>query len=298
MRGALARLRRLGMLEAGPLPDGFASLESSLSVLSAAFAWGDVAASLEAGARSAKLEGPESPWRPVVTWSLGWGHYCNGELDLAERWLTETAALAPPADQWIVGTGAIADLSLIAGLRGRHAEQLRLATEAVDQAREHGLLEAREVGEVHTAHGVALAAHGRRGGGAARARAGGLPAPALGPAARSRRRADRARGGHGRRRGPRARRGALRRDRGAAGRVPRRRASCPSARRRPRSPRGRTAGRAERARARGPGAPEPGRPSARSARSCSSPSTRSKPREVHLPQARGRARGRRRSNFT
>ena len=162
MRGALARLRRLGPLEEGPLPDGFASLDSSLCVLSAAFAWGDVAASLEAGARSAELEGPESPWRPVVTWSLGWGHYCNGDLDLAERWLAETAALAPAADQWIVGTGAIADLSLIAGLRGRHAEQLRLATEAVDQAREQGLLEAREVGEVHTAHGVALAAHGRR----------------------------------------------------------------------------------------------------------------------------------------
>jgi len=162
MRAALARLDRLGELEAGPLPDGFASLHSSLCVLSAAFAWGDVAASLEAGARSAELEGPESPWRPVVTWSLGWGHYCNGDLDLAERWLTETAALAPAADQWIVGTGAIADLSLIAGLRGRHAEQLRLATEAVDQAREHGLLEAREVGEVHTAHGVALAAQGRR----------------------------------------------------------------------------------------------------------------------------------------
>ena len=47
-------------------------------------------------------------------------------------------------------------------MRGRHAEQLRLATEAVEQARAHGLLEAREVGEVHTAHGVALAAQGRR----------------------------------------------------------------------------------------------------------------------------------------
>jgi LuxR family maltose regulon positive regulatory protein len=162
MRDSLARLRRLGELEAGPLPDGFASLESSLCVLSAAFAWGDVAASLEAGARSAELEGSESPWRPVVTWSLGWGHYCNGELDLAERWLRETAALAPAADQWIVGTGAIADLSLIAGMRGRRAEQLRLATQAVEQAREHGLLEAREVGEVHTAHGVALGAQGRR----------------------------------------------------------------------------------------------------------------------------------------
>ena len=162
MRRALARVRELGGLEAGPLTDGFASLESSVSVLGAAFAWGDVSASLAAGARSAELEGRDAPWRPVVSWALGWGHYCNGELDLAERWLTETATLAPLADQWIVGVGAIADLSLIAGMRGRRADQLRLATEAVDLARERGLLEACEVGEVHTAHGMALAAQGRR----------------------------------------------------------------------------------------------------------------------------------------
>ena len=48
------------------------------------------ARSLEHGARSAELEGPESPWRPVVTWALGWAHYCNGDLDEAERWLRET----------------------------------------------------------------------------------------------------------------------------------------------------------------------------------------------------------------
>jgi LuxR family maltose regulon positive regulatory protein len=162
MRSAVAGVRELGRLEDGPLPDGFASLESSVSVLRAAFAWGDVSAILECGTRSAQLEGPESPWRPVVTWSLGWGHYSNGELDLAERWMKETTMLAPRADQWIVGVGAMADLSLIAGLHGRRAEQMRLAIEAVDLARERGLLEAREVGEVHTAHGAALAAQGRR----------------------------------------------------------------------------------------------------------------------------------------
>jgi LuxR family maltose regulon positive regulatory protein len=162
MRRAVDGVRALGGLEAGPLADGFASLESSVAVLGAAFAWGDVAATLRHGARSAELEGPGSPWRPVVTWSLGWGHYCNGDLELAERWLRETARLAPAAEQWIVGLGAIADLSLIAGARGRRAEQLRLALEAVGLARERGLLDAREVGEVHTAHGVALAAHGRR----------------------------------------------------------------------------------------------------------------------------------------
>ena len=161
MRDAIARVRGLGRLEQGPLADGFASLESSVAVLSAAFAWGDVSAILRAGARSAELEGPESPWRPVVTWSLGWGHYCKGELELAERWFSETALRTPHTEQWIVGSGAIADLSLIAGVAGRRAEQLRLATEAIELAREHGLLDAREVGEVHTAYGVALAAHGR-----------------------------------------------------------------------------------------------------------------------------------------
>ena len=75
----------------------------------------------------------------------------------------ETAQLAPAADQWVVGTGAIADLSMLAGFRGDRAEQLRLALEAVDQAQRTGLLEACEVGEVHTAYGCALLAHGRPG---------------------------------------------------------------------------------------------------------------------------------------
>jgi LuxR family maltose regulon positive regulatory protein len=162
MRRAVARLRELGQLEEGPLPDGFSSLEASLSVLSAAFAWGDVGAVLFEGTRSAELEGPESPWRPVVTWSLGWAHYCRGDLALAEPWLIEAAELAPATEQWVVGAGAIADRSLIAGVRGQRAEQWRLALEALEMAREHGLLDAREVGEVHTAYGVALAAQGRR----------------------------------------------------------------------------------------------------------------------------------------
>jgi LuxR family transcriptional regulator, maltose regulon positive regulatory protein len=162
MRAAVARVRELGGLDAGPLPDGFATLEASLSLLSATFAWGDVSAVLEHGTRSAELEGPDSPWRPVVTWALGWAHYCNGDLDLAEQWLNETTTLAPPADQWIVAVAALADLSLIAGLRGSRPEQVRLAAEAVDLARERGLLDAVEVGEVHTARGVVLAAQGRR----------------------------------------------------------------------------------------------------------------------------------------
>jgi LuxR family maltose regulon positive regulatory protein len=161
MRAAVARVNELGALDDGPLPDGFASLEASLSLLRATFAWGDVSAILEHGARSAELEGPDSPWRPVLTWAVGWGHYCNGDLVQAEQWMEETVRLAPRADQWIVAVAAVADLSLIAGLRGRRPEQMRLATQAVDLARERGLLDAVEVGEVHTARGAALAAQGR-----------------------------------------------------------------------------------------------------------------------------------------
>ena len=69
MRAALARLDRLGELEAGPLPDGFASLESSLCVLSAAFAWGDVAAIARGGRAVGRAGGAGvavAPGRHVV----------------------------------------------------------------------------------------------------------------------------------------------------------------------------------------------------------------------------------------
>jgi hypothetical protein len=69
--------------------------------------------------------------------------------------------LAPRVDQWVVAIAACADLSLIAGLRGNRSAQMRLATQAVDLASEHGLLDATEVGEVHKALGLALAAQGR-----------------------------------------------------------------------------------------------------------------------------------------
>jgi LuxR family maltose regulon positive regulatory protein len=161
MRGAVARAHELGGLDDGPLPDGFVSLESSLSVLTATFGWGDAGAIMEHGMRSDELEGPDSPWRPVITWAIGWAHLCHDDLDEAERWLGETARLAPRTDQWIVGVAAIADLSLIASRRGDHEEGKRLALEAVELARTCGLLDAIEEGEVHTAHGVALAADGR-----------------------------------------------------------------------------------------------------------------------------------------
>ena len=77
----------------GPLPDGFASLESSVSVLSAAFAWGDVPAVLERGrAVGASSRGPS---RRGGRWSRGRSAgrtTATATSTLAERWLRETAS--------------------------------------------------------------------------------------------------------------------------------------------------------------------------------------------------------------
>lgn len=145
----------------GALRDGFGSFEASVVLLRATFAWGDVGAILTDGARSAELEPPGSPFRPVTTWALGWGHLCNGDLSEATRWLQETTRIGPPAEQWIVHLAALGDLSLIAGMRGDRDAQLQIATEAIDLMHDVGLADAVEIGEVHTAYGVALAAHGR-----------------------------------------------------------------------------------------------------------------------------------------
>ena len=160
MRAVVARVRELGGLDDGPLPDGLASLEASISVLHATFALGRRVGGARARHALGRARGADSPWRPVVTWALGWAHYCHGELDLAER-AEETVTLGRAAGQWIVTVAALADLSLIAGCAGA-GRAAAAGDEAVDLARERGLLDAIEDGEVHTACGVALAAQGRR----------------------------------------------------------------------------------------------------------------------------------------
>jgi LuxR family maltose regulon positive regulatory protein len=184
MRAAAHGCARSAASTTAPLPDGFASLESSLSVLSATFGWGDVGAILEHGARSAELEGPDSPWRPVITWALGWAHYCQRRPRRGRALAEETTEIAPPAEQWIVGVAAIADLSLIAGMRGRRAEQLRLAEEAVTLTARSGCST-----RSRTARCTPLRRRARAHGRArrrSRTREGRLPAPAVGAAARPR----------------------------------------------------------------------------------------------------------------
>ena len=156
---AIAAVERLGDLSAGPLPDGFSSAEASLTMLRAGFPWGDVGAQLQNGHRAAELEGPESPWRPLASWSVGMGLYFRGELDEADRWFAESAALAPVSAQWLCRTSSLAFRSRIAGERGRLEEQRVLAEAAAESGHEHGT--EKLVGVVPLALGVSLAARGR-----------------------------------------------------------------------------------------------------------------------------------------
>ena len=156
---AIGAIERLGDLGAGPLRDGFSSAGASLTMLRAAFPWGDVGVQLEHGRRVVELEGTGSPWRPLACWALGAGLYFEGERDEADQWFAESAALAPASAQWLSGTSSLAYRSLIAGERGRVDEQRTLAESAAQFGREHGTEEA--VGTVPLAVGASLAARGR-----------------------------------------------------------------------------------------------------------------------------------------
>ena len=95
----------------GPLRDGFSSAGASLTMLRAAFPWGDVGAQLENARRAVELEGPGSPWRPLACWAVGLGLYFGGEPEEADEWFAESAALAP-ASARVAGWHVIAGLSI------------------------------------------------------------------------------------------------------------------------------------------------------------------------------------------
>ena len=155
----IAAAGRLGQDGGSPRPDGFSSASASLTMLRACCPWGDVGAQLENGRRAAELEGPGSSWRPVACWAVGVGLYFRGEPGEAGRWFAESAALAPPSEQWPAGASSLAYRSLIAGEAGRLEEQRMLAESAAELVREHGTEKAS--GAVPLALGVSLAARGR-----------------------------------------------------------------------------------------------------------------------------------------
>ncbi len=156
---AIAAAERLSDSGAGPLPDGFSSVEASLTTLRAAFPWGDASAQLEYGLRAAKLEGPGSPWRPMACWAVGMGLYLHGEFGAADRWFAESLMLAPASGRWLEAGSSMACRSLIAGEQARPDDQRLLAESAVALIQEHGV--ENTCGEGWLALGASLAVQGR-----------------------------------------------------------------------------------------------------------------------------------------
>jgi LuxR family transcriptional regulator, maltose regulon positive regulatory protein len=156
---AIAAAERLGETGTGPLPDGFSSVEASLTTLRAVFPWGDAGVQLEYGSLATKLEGPGSSWRPVASWAVGMGLYLHGEFDAADRWFAESAMLAPASDRWLTAGSSLACRSLIAAELGRRDDQRLLAETAVALLGEHGIEET--WGVEWLALGMSLAARGQ-----------------------------------------------------------------------------------------------------------------------------------------
>ena len=157
---AIAAVEELGELGGErPLPDGFISVEASLTTLRAVFPWGDVGSQVAHGQRAAVLEGPGSPWRPVVCWAMGMGLYWQGELGEADRSFAESVACAPASEQWLAAVSSLAYRSLIAGEQGRLGDQRLLAEQATELACERGIGEM--AGLVPLALGVAFSRRGR-----------------------------------------------------------------------------------------------------------------------------------------
>ncbi len=148
-------------LSDGPLLEGFASVESGLTLLKATIPWGDVGAMVDNGGRAAVLEPPGSPWYPVACWAIAVGSYLRGDLNGADGWFADSIFYGVPAGQWLTTTSALGYRSLIAGEHGRmddQREHARRAVEMADQHRINGL-----VGIARVALGVSLAAGGRPG---------------------------------------------------------------------------------------------------------------------------------------
>jgi ATP/maltotriose-dependent transcriptional regulator MalT len=156
---AIAAVERLGGLDAGPLPDGFSSIEASLATLRGAIPWGDIGGALEHAGRAAELEGPESYWRPVVCSALGEALFFSGDFDEADRWLAEATEVAPLHAHWINAATAHAYRSRIAGEQGRVDEQTLLAGQALQLVHEHDL-DGMD-GEAFVAFGTSLERRGR-----------------------------------------------------------------------------------------------------------------------------------------
>jgi LuxR family maltose regulon positive regulatory protein len=152
---------RLSAADTVPMPDGFSCGRASLATMQAVFSWGDQELGYSQARRAVELEGPASPWRPVVCWAMGLNLLFRGELAEADTWLVEAASLAEAGEQWLVASTGYAYRSLIAGRLTDSTTQARHARQATEMAREHGLDDAAAGPSI--AAGASLQAQGSRG---------------------------------------------------------------------------------------------------------------------------------------
>ena len=96
-RTAITAIERLGRLDAGPLPDGFSSVEASLATLRGTIPWGDIGAGLANARRAAELEGPSRAGDPSSAAPSASASTSAAQFDEADGWLAESAELCAVA---------------------------------------------------------------------------------------------------------------------------------------------------------------------------------------------------------
>jgi len=113
----------------GRLPDGSASVRSSVAIIKAVFAYGSVQSIVEAARCAAELE-PEqtSPRAALVRLAMGHGFYLSGDVSRARRPLEEARALTKD-DQPLVRISVLYALSSVALDEGHLEEAESLALE-------------------------------------------------------------------------------------------------------------------------------------------------------------------------
>jgi LuxR family transcriptional regulator, maltose regulon positive regulatory protein len=113
----------------GRLPDGSASVEASVALIRAVFAYGSVQSIGEAARRAAELEPAQtSPRAALVRLGLGHGFYLSGDASRARKLLEEALALTK-AGQPLVRIAVLFALSSVALDEGNLKEAESLALE-------------------------------------------------------------------------------------------------------------------------------------------------------------------------
>jgi len=116
----------------GPMPDGTASLESALAMMSAAFGLGGLSGMHAAARRAAELEPVESDWRGLALMLLGIAQTLEGDFSKARTALEESVVLK---DGTSTGSISLAYLALSNLHEGDEQEAVSHALRA------HGIVE-------------------------------------------------------------------------------------------------------------------------------------------------------------